>query len=359
MNYAKLQSIHQRLLTKDKQAWSIRVLFALLLPLACLYGAVGQIRYLLYRGGLLPCYRAALPVLSVGNLAAGGTGKTPTVDWLIKAFSAEGKNVAVLSRGYGGQYRGKAAFVSDGSHLLMDARTAGDEPCLLARNNPQAVVAVAAQRKYGLKLIEDRGDIDLVILDDAFQHLAVARDVDMVLLDEQVPLGNGWPLPAGNLREFPTALKRADLFLLTRSEELCSPSQVLKKSTYFGQHHLACTAISLSGESIALLELKSMRIAAFSGIAHPEIFFDSLRAKGLSLARTLALPDHVEFSAVTLKQLTHFSENIDLLLTTEKDAVKLKADQLPVPCYQIPLELEVGLGETLINELSQRLWGDN
>jgi tetraacyldisaccharide 4'-kinase len=353
-----LLNTHRRLVA-GQWTFFILIVFVLLLPLSLFYGLIGQIRSLLYRSGLLPSYRADLPVLSVGNLAVGGTGKTPVVDWLVREFAARGKRVAVLSRGYGGDFPGTAALVSDGRTVFMSAAASGDEPYLLARNNPETLVAVAPKRKDGLRLIEARGDVDLVILDDAFQHFSVRRDLDLVLLDEQAPLGNGWPLPAGNLREFAGALGRADFVVLTRAREPHPPARILGKPAYSSQHRLGDTVVSLDEERALLSDFTQMRVAAFSGIASPQGFFDALEARGIHPVKKLALPDHVVYNASVLQQLVSCAEDVDLLLTTEKDAVKLNAGQFSIPCYQVPLDLRVASGENLLDELFQRLWSKN
>ena len=356
MNISFFLQLHKNLVLRNFENPLNRVIFYLLIPAACLYGCIGQIRAILYHFHFFKCYRSALPVLSVGNLAAGGTGKTPTVDWLVKSFGERGKKVAVLSRGYGGQYPGEAAIVSDSRQFLLSADIAGDEPYLLAKKNPDSVVAIARKRCNGLKLLEQCGGIDLVILDDAFQHLAVRRDADLVLLDANFPLGNGWPIPAGNLREFSSALRRADVVLKTRASELLPPRTCEGLTHFFSQHQLADYAISLSGKTVLLEEMKTFNVAAFSGIADPEGFFKALENKGICLRSRYSLPDHVHYDATVCHHIAAMSEGVDLLLTTEKDAVKLDSKQFNVPCFQVPLNFQVDSGDLLLDLLADKLW---
>ncbi len=358
MNSFSLIQLHKKLVQRDFNNPLRALFFCLLIPFAWLYGAIGWIRAKLYQFQVFNSYRSSLPVLSVGNLAAGGTGKTPTVDWLTKGFQQKGKRVAVLSRGYGGTFGGRAALVSDGHGLLMTASECGDEPCLIAKQNPGLIVAIARKRVDGLRMIEELGLIDLVILDDAFQHLAVKRDVDLVLLDERLPLGNGWPLPAGNLREFSSALKRADFFMLTRAQSMRSSGQLFGKPVYTSQHRLSSTAISLQGKVLPLSECMDKKIVAFAGIANPEDFFNFLEESGIPLFARLALSDHVQYDAATIRTLNEVSGDVDLLLTTGKDAVKLRSELFSIPCYQVPLEMHVSSGESLLDNLQKCLWGE-
>jgi len=156
------------------------LLVALLLVPSCCYGLVIRLRNWAYDRRLIGAYRSSLPVLSVGNLAIGGTGKTPTVDWLMKKFQQQGKRPAIVSRGYGGNYTSVAAIVSDGDQIKMTADQCGDEPLLLARRNPDCPVVIARNRAEGVRKI--------------------VRDLDLVLLDATDPFGNGWTFPACKLR---------------------------------------------------------------------------------------------------------------------------------------------------------------
>ncbi len=312
------------------------LLYRFLSPLSELYGWAGRVRIALYRRGLLRSYDFPVPVISVGNLAVGGTGKTPTVDWVARYCQARGRKVAVVSRGYGGRGAGAVAVVSDGRQLLLSPEVAGDEPVLLARRNPQLVVVVAPRRAQGVRAAIVELGAEMIILDDGFQHWAVRRDLDIVLLDAKHPLGNGRVLPAGLLREFPEALQRGDLFILTRAAEEVS-TLVLPGPVLTSRHGLADRVTALGGQSFSLDELRGKRLVAFAGIADPEAFFHDLRAKDLILSETLAFPDHVTYNQAELARIN--AAGGEALLTTEKDGVKLRADDFTVPCYQVPLEL--------------------
>lgn len=334
-------ALHRRL-TGDAPAGVLASLARLvLIPLGWLYGAIGRLRACLYRRAVLSSYRATVPVISVGNITVGGTGKTPAVDLLVKLLLAEGKRVAVVSRGYGVRFRG-VRVVSSGEGPIVPPSACGDEPYLLARRNPGALVLVAPRRRDGVRAAERELGAEVVILDDGFQHLAVKRDLDVVLLDARRPLGNGRPLPAGTLREAPSALGRGDLFLLTRCPEPLPPDVGgLPGPLLHSRHMLSAKALSLEGREIPLTALAGMRGVAFAGVAEPESFFAALSRAGLTLVERFAFVDHVPYGPAEIERLTRAAAGADYLVTTEKDGVKLPAASLPVPCYQVPMTLQV------------------
>ncbi len=348
---------HRKLALQGPDSGVEWIVFLLLFPWALLYGTVGWLRSKCYASGLFVSYRAAVPVVSVGNLAAGGTGKTPVVDWLVKNFLQQGKKVAVVSRGYGGTFSGEVGVVSKGDGLLLDAGQAGDEPYLLARRNPTSYVFVARKRAAGVRAAVEKFSADIVVLDDGFQHQAVRRDLDLVLLDAKYPLANGWPLPAGLLREFPVALQRADLLLLTRST-----SDTIFKSgatpVFASQHRLAEEAVSLDGNSISFAQLAQKKLFAFAGIADPSHFFSALTDAGLPIVSSLPLGDHCDYDSATLRDIKGASQGCEALITTEKDAVKLTNDCFDLPCYQVPMSVFLENEAAFKEALEPRLWSE-
>jgi len=351
----RLTAVHRRFVTGERQNWWERLFFYLLVPLSIVYGGIVRIRSFLYKAGVLPSYRSSLPVVSVGNITTGGTGKTPTVDWLVRELQQLGKHPAIVSRGYSGNFSGAVGVVSDGSKLLMSAEKCGDEPYLLAKKNRSCPVVISKRRVDGLRFLERQDNVDVVILDDAFQHLAVQRDVDLVLLDTRRPLGNGWPLPAGNLREFSGALQRADFLMMTRAGE-GKATHFNGRPVYRSVHQLADVAISLDGQKVSLDELKPLRLCAFSGIANPDTFFSALAGRGLSLVEMLSLCDHVEYDLSLIEEIKSLAAKADALITTEKDGVKLAADMFELPCYQVPVDVRIGKSTDLLTHIIQKLW---
>jgi len=347
----RLATIHRRLVTRGATTAAEKLLVVLLWPLAVLYGTINWLRGWCYDLGVLSAYRSRLPIISVGNLAVGGLGKTPVVDWLVKYFARQGKRVAIVSRGYGGNFTGELGVVSTGDgQLQLEAAVAGDEPVLLARRNPQVPVLIARKRKLAIQELERAYEVDLVVMDDAFQHRQVARTVDLVLLDATRPLGNGWPLPLGNLREFPRALQRADLLLLTRSQAT-SAEPLAGKPTFTSCHQLADQVSDLTGCARQVTALTGMKLVAFAGIANPDPFFAALTELGLTLVEQIALADHAEYSPAVLQRLRRAVADADALITTEKDAVKLTANMFETPCYQISLTINIENSEAFAHQL--------
>ncbi len=352
---AFFERVHQRLLAPAAARGPMETaLLLLLVPLSLLYGGIARLRQLAFAAGLRPVYRSPLPVVSVGNMTVGGTGKTPVVDRLVKSFLRDGKRPVVISRGYAGTYSGPVGLVSDGKELLLTAVEAGDEPYLLARRNPDCPVLIAKKRVAAVKYVEHNIPADVIVLDDGFQHLALGRKVDVLLLDAERPLGNGWPLPAGNLREFPGSLQRADFLIMTRAGQ---PQQSFwGRAVYNSCHCLADTARDLDGTEVRLDDLKKMRLAAFAGIGKPESFFSALEAVGLGLAGKIFLPDHADYrQRRTMEKLRAASAGIDAYITTEKDAVKLSSDQFDLPCYQLGVNIDIENYERLWKELVAEL----
>jgi tetraacyldisaccharide 4'-kinase len=337
---SRLLALHRQLVTTGPAGLAQQMFFSLLRVAGCLYGLIGRLRRKLYRTGVLSVYRAPVPVISVGNLTVGGTGKTPMVDYLVKWLQGRGRRVAVVSRGYGGQGAGRVGVVCAGEGPLLPPEVCGDEPYLLAQRNHRALVLVAPRRAEGIRLAVERYAADVILLDDGFQHLPVARDLDIMLLDARRPFGNGHLLPAGLLRESPAALSRAGAVVLTRSDGTENPGTNLTCPLIRCRHRLAVEAVSLSGENLPLINLAGQRGVAFAGIADPDNYFAALAAQGLHLVRTLPLADHVAYDRDTLALLADAARDADFLVITEKDGVKLSTAQLPLPCYQTPVALE-------------------
>jgi len=326
------------------------LLFILLVPLSLIYGLVGLLRVWCYRVGVLPSFDSRVPVISVGNLAAGGKGKTPLVDYLARYLLARGLRVAVVSRGYGGRQRSRVCPVKQYADAADAAATCGDEPVLLQRRNPKLEVLIARKRADGIHYATEQLSADVVLLDDGFQHLAARRRLNIVMLDAQHPFGNGWPLPAGELREFAWAFRRADIMVLSRCSDQDPLPPYFPGPVIRSQHLLEPVAVDLAGKQVPLADLAGKTGVAFAGIASPQPFFAALSAAGLSLEQTLSLSDHVVYDAPLIDRLKELAKSADFLVTTEKDGVKLAAEMFSLPCYQVPLQLEIVSGAELLHQ---------
>ena len=303
-----------------------RCVLLLLAPLAWLYSAVMAVRSHLYGGGIFTINRLPRPVISIGNVTVGGTGKTPVTAFIARYLLEKSYRVAVLSRGYGGSLEGQTCIVSDGITIMMSARECGDEPYLLASTVPGLMVVIGTDRYAAGNLALRELSPDLFLLDDAFQHLGLHRDLNILLLDYVQPDGNGRTIPAGMLREPWSAVKRADLIIHTRC-----PAGVARPSESFGKpgcaaHHTLTDLIALSDNtSVSFNELQGSKVLAFAGIADTGAFFAGLRERGVHLVDIVSFPDHVVYDAARIRQLIDImrSSGADFFITTEKDGVKL------------------------------------
>jgi tetraacyldisaccharide 4'-kinase len=293
------------------------ILRILLLPLAFLYGLIAQLRNLLYDFHMLKIYRCDKPVISIGNLTAGGTGKTPFTIWLARQFTGRGKKVAVISRGYGRRSKG-FQLVSDGTAGNVNTMRHGDEPALMALLAPHVLVAVAEQRSKAIEELNQRYDIDLFILDDAFQHRAVFRDVDIVLQAERKLLKNKWLIPAGVLREFAFNIKRADIILDRETDG--------EQDNHYRCVFRSGDLFDIDFKQWGTIDSFKQRCVAFAGIAHPDNFSRDLQEHSVPLIAFIPFKDHYHFSATDIHFLLGQCAELDCkyLLCTQKDMVKIR-----------------------------------
>ena len=296
----------------------------------------------------LPC-----PVVSIGNLTLGGTGKTPLTEWAAQWYRRQGWRLAVLSRGYGGVSTEQPQVVSVGDGPLADWRTAGDEAYLLARRLPGVPVLVGRDRyASGLVACEHFG-AQVLVLDDGFQHHALHRDCDIVLIDASNPFGHGALLPRGTLREPLHALRRAQVIVLSRVEMARNavPGLCEQIRRYAGRQPIYRMAVSPAGLnrpdtgcSVDVSWLQQRRVVAFAGLGNPRAFAASLAQCRARVAAFLAFPDHHPYTPADWRAVCDAAsrEGVEALVTTEKDAVRLEASWLPpVPLYALRINVDI------------------
>ncbi len=289
-------------LWSGKSGW-----WRLLLPFSFLYGVVSGLLRLSYAKGWRKSWRAPVPVVVVGNLTAGGNGKTPVVVWLVEQLQARGLKAGVVSRGYGGK--------ADHYPLVLDERTttaeAGDEPVLIYQRTG-APVAVAPGRADAVAALLRCATIDVIVTDDGLQHYALQRDIEIVVVDGVRRFGNGWWLPAGPMRE--------------RESRLRDVNAVVINGGHAGQGEISMQLVAgdavnlLTGEKRHLSEFS--RVVAMAGIGHPPRFFSTLRSMGVVPQAEIAFADHHAYSLQEVQQLLSGEQQ---LLMTEKDAVKCRS----------------------------------
>ncbi|MDT4897987.1 MAG: tetraacyldisaccharide 4-kinase [Acidobacteriota bacterium] len=351
----------------------------ILAPLGALYSAAMRARLALYRSGALRIHKIGSPVISVGNITTGGTGKTPLVEYIARAAAKKGRRVCILTRGYGRADARGRVLVSDGKQILADALAGGDEPRLLAEML-QGVAAIIsdADRLGAARWAEENLGSDVFILDDGFQHLRLARDLDLVTVDATNPWGGGRLLPHGRLRERLKGLARADCIILTRAEQSQDIGSLRKEAERLSDGRpvlisRTCTkaicpldemimngvASELSTHHSSLITHHSLPqpVAAFCAVGNPAAFFAHARNDGHTLSYTRAFHDHHIYQQTDVDALVSEAKRagVRALLTTAKDAVKLRSLRFDLPCYVLEIGLEFDDEETLTGMIRQAI----
>ena len=337
-----------RLLYKREKTWGEKILLSPLTFASLPYGWAIRLRILSYNLGFrrqasLPC-----PVISVGNITVGGTGKTPLVITLAKGLLEKGIPLAILSRGY----RGKASsepVVSDGKKKLLSPEESGDEPFLMAQRLPEVPILVGKDRFRNGHMAFERFGVQGILLDDGFQYLRLHRDLDIVLVDSSLGFGDHHLLPRGILREPLSHLRRAHLFLLTKVEdvEACRPlekrlREIHPSSPIFHSHYEPVGLIGPRGEWEDPPALKGKKVIALSGIGNPAYFSTLLKKMGAEVIREIIYPDHHTYTTQDLTFLEKNMSGIDRIVATEKDMVKLNDLNLdPFPVRFLRIELRI------------------
>jgi tetraacyldisaccharide 4'-kinase len=321
-------------------------------PLSPLYSLAMRLREQFYFNGVLASTALSVPVISVGNLMLGGTGKTPLVQHLALLLQRNGFRPAIISRGYGGATKERINIVSDGSKVRLEAAYVGDEARMLADTLPGVPVLTGVVRKLPAAQAVEMG-ADVLLLDDGFQHLAIRRDLDLVLFSADKLAGNSRVFPGGDLREPVRALYRAHAFVLTGVDEANIAQAVRFKNLL--QEKFSGKQVFFSGSRATGLvqqekggrrvpvwpnDLAGRRCFAFCGIARPESFQKTLKQLALEPAAFNALPDHYAYKEKAVRELVQVAENAgaDCLLCTEKDLVKLRGCALKLPLYGVIMQ---------------------
>lgn len=357
------------------QPGGIRFLLAFLKGVSFIFLFVVSLRYVLYGSGLFRRFPLGVQVISIGNVTAGGTGKTPVTEIFARTLAAEGRKVAILSRGY----RRKEApwwqrmftqvidpplVVSNGKHVLLDAATGGDEPYMLASNLPGVAVVVDRNRVKAGRYAIKRLGCNTIILDDGFQYQKLKHSIEVVLVDSTNPFGNGNMLPRGILREPARNLKRADIIFLTKCRG--DVSQVKEEVRRYNKtadivecnHTPRVLKDVWSREEYPLSWLAGKTLCTLSGIASPKGFENSLRHLGAKVVWCERYADHHRYdSSEVLYALNRTADmGADALVTTEKDAVRFpRFETSPVKCLYLRIAIEILAGGENFTQIINRI----
>jgi tetraacyldisaccharide 4'-kinase len=329
----------------------------LLSPFSFLYGAITNVRNYLFERDIFKSQDLQMPTISIGNITVGGTGKTPLVAFVAKILAGQGEKVCILTRGYGRENPKDRVLVSDGEKILADAREAGDEPFELANKllGISAIVADANRVEAGNWARENLG-ITAFVLDDAFQHLKVKRDLDIVCIDATNPFGNGKILPNGILREPLENLKRADAIVITRAN-LVDADNISNLKLKISEVNRNCKIFVSENKIVDLIKIKDFpakvprrneetkdkgqrtkdKYLAFCALGNPESFFEQLRREEFNLVGTKKFPDHHFYTRQDIKKIENEAVacSAEILLTTAKDAVKLAHLRFNFSCFVV------------------------
>lgn len=348
-----LVALHRRVVSNERGV-GLAILRVLLVFPALAYAAIATIRNALYDRGILPSVRAEARVISVGNLTAGGTGKTPVVIALARAALRAGLRPAVLIRGY------RKAGSSE-----------SDEARLLERALSGVPVVVGPERARSAQIAIAHG-ADLLLLDDGFQHRRLARDVDVVLLDARDPFGGGWQLPRGFRREPQRGLRRARVVILTRADRVGGRGEPRIEQLIADvrraaarpdlpvllENHRATALVDRQGAVVAsIAELRAVRVFVFSGIGDPHTLSETVRAVGAEVVGSSTFPDHHEYREDDLRRIfvAATAANAQRIVTTEKDLVRLEGRHLEREITALRIEAEFDGGDCALE--GERLLG--
>lgn len=342
------QNYFRNLISGKDSSVSAKLIRLLLRVISVFYSLIIWLRNVGFNLGILRSYKIDATVISVGNITAGGTGKTPIVMWLCNLLAEKNIKIAIVSRGY-----------------KSKTGTLGDEAAMMVNNCPMAKITINNDRVSGANNAIEKYDVEAIVLDDAFQHRRIKRDMDIIAIDATCPFGFGRILPSGLLRESPSSLKRAQAVIITRTDQCdkdtlreieskiksYNPDILITHST-----HKIVSAKKIKNETITIEDLKEKKVFAFCGIGNPESFSKSLTNAGLKVVGEKFFNDHHDYTKESLNDIGVLAKDAgaDIILTTQKDWVKialLARDVLNVECAYVAIELDITSAKQELIEL--------
>ena len=349
-----MSEIFYKIISSDR-SWYWFPAFGILKVISFIYLLGHNFRLWAYKWGIFPHRKLNSRVISVGNLTLGGTGKTPFVVMIAETLRGNGFRPAILSRGYGGKSDKAINVVCDGKKTLLSPELVGDEAVMMAEKLKNVPVLTGPDRYQTGSYALEHFEVDTLILDDGYQHLALDRDLNILLFDHSKPLGNSHLFPAGELREPVRETKRADMVCFTRYSR--GPANldpnILGSIPQIKTYLRLDSLMRIDGEEVLDTEiLKNESVAAFCGIAKPKGFQQILLDSQIQLKFFKAFPDHYYYTQQDVKELESKAkqEGADLFLVSEKDAVKLKSMKFSLPIFKVVIELEILEGREVFNK---------
>jgi tetraacyldisaccharide 4'-kinase len=334
-------------------------------PVAWLFGIIVALRNRAYDVKIFATVKTAVPVISVGNITAGGSGKTPLTEYILRYYTGRGIKTGILSRGYKRSTSG-TRIVADGGHLRGTAADCGDEPFQMAKKFPSAVVVVDEDRIRGAQMMIERFHPGCIVLDDGFQHRRIARDLDIVLMDGNSLEGPPALLPAGRFREPLRSLGRAGcIVLLAPADDVSSMQEIVRK--YFhgpvvvARKRPSAVVRIIGGDRAVPASIAGKSAVAFCGIATPESFRSTLGVLNCQVNKFRSFGDHYRYTADELRELKALvdSSGAEIIVTTEKDAARIAGTELENILddrwYYIEIEMALTQGETAFYQLLDRI----
>jgi tetraacyldisaccharide 4'-kinase len=325
------------------------IVSSLLFILSLFYGLVQKGRAFLYKKGLIRVKRIGSMVISIGNITVGGTGKTPAVIAIAEVGKEKGFKVAILTRGYGGKAKGINP-VTDGTNILLGFIDAGDEPYLMAKKLHGVSIVKGKDRHLSARLAMERFGSNLFILDDGFQHLKLNRDMNILLIDATDPFGNGYLFPRGILREPLTAMRRADIVVLTKSDMSKKNLGIIDKirrynpsAPIFFSYYRPLDLVNIRGDIMSIEDIKGKALFLFSGLASPSSFRPLVERYGARIISELTYPDHFYYSKEDIDNIKEKASGLgaDMLVTTEKDIVRIPNSESQTQIYALRIEFVI------------------
>lgn len=330
-----MRKAYTRIIRRETGKFSTKLAFFFLRCMSVIYYLLHSTRYLFYKIGFLAKYRPPCKVISVGNITCGGTGKTPMVHYIAKYFAKQNFRVAILSRGYG---------------------KVDDENIELEFSNVRRFVD--KNRKRLAREVVSSFQPEVIILDDGFQHYSIERDLDIVLIDALDPFSNQYLLPAGLLRESKKSLYRADMFVVTHSDnvshhhlsKLISDLSLFNRPTITANHKPVSVYIPDEKREVGIETLRNYQCLGFCGIGNPESFKKSLESIGCKVAKFIAFPDHHFYSLEDIRTINAEAKEfmVEYIVTTQKDSLKLKPSDFEIKLCELRIQLKLIQGDKIL-----------